>query len=344
MSQNPDQNVPGSQTTDNRFPEVVEYNEFERSLVEQPRPIIENLLDDSSRMIFGGGSKTYKSWAMSEQAISIASGTPWWGFRTYQANVLYINFELKKYYAKYRFKVIRQFKKLNIPNGFLRIWNLRDWDVTGPNFESELIRIVQLYNILVIFIDPFYHLLGEKDERVSAELMPILKLFQRISKATSASIVCAAHFTKGNQAAKDPMDRVSGGASIHRHPDSLITLTRHQKAHAFTVDFISRDFPPIDPFVVEWRHPLLCRTDDNPEEIKQPGGRKERYDIELLYKFIEAHDDEFTRKEVVAQFMEESGWQQRTVYEKLTQLLEGDRVFISKATDKINIRRYKAKK
>ena len=34
-------------------------------------------------MIVGGGSKTYKTWAMGDMAISIASAAQWWGFNTY---------------------------------------------------------------------------------------------------------------------------------------------------------------------------------------------------------------------------------------------------------------------
>jgi hypothetical protein len=128
---------------------------------------------------------------------------------------------------------------------------------------------------LVVFIDPFYKLLGDRDERISADLNQILAAFDEINRVTGATVVFATHFTKGNQSGKEHIDRISGGGSIGRDPDSLITLTNHEEQHAFSVEFTVRDFAPITPFVVRWEHPLLVRTDLDPEKLKkQPRDRR----------------------------------------------------------------------
>jgi len=321
------------------YPQAIEYNQFEKAPVEIPKSIIDNLLDDSSRMIFGGGSKTYKTWAMSEQAICISCGAPWWGFNTHQVKVLYVNFELKEFYAQRRFKAIREFKRLRIaPNMFL-VWNLRGFDIPMSTFEPELIKMIRVHAIVVVFIDPFYRLLGESDERISSELMPLLLMFERINKVTGASVVCSAHFTKGNQAAKDPIDRISGGASIHRHPDSLITLTKHETDHAFTVDLTCRDFPPVNPFVVKWDHPLLVRTDLDPQKIKTPAlGRQKHYSTEQILEVLADCDDQLSTSALQEKVKTECGMSSGKFYELFSQLKTDQKIFKSKLTQFWNIK------
>jgi len=253
-----------------QWPQPTTYAEFKLEPIVKPQPIVENLLDESSRTIFGGGSKTYKTWAMSDMALSINSGVPFWGFRTFKSLCLYVNFELKKYYFRRRLLAIEAAKGLSKEAESLMVWNLRNFDVSLEAFKIALLKLIRKHGILVVFIDPFYKLLGGGDERVSATINPIMQAFDEINRLTGATIVFAAHFTKGNQASTESIDRISGGGSINRDPDSLVTLTRHSTEHAFTVEFTMRDFAPIDPFVVQWVHPLLVRSDDlDPTDIKR---------------------------------------------------------------------------
>jgi len=279
-----------------KLPDPVEYNEFENSLIVKPKVIVQNLLDSSSRMVFGGGSKTFKTWAMSDLAISIACGLPWWTFKCSTFPILYVNFELKPFYARERFQAIRIAKGIQKIPANLWIWNLRDHNVSNSlnAFRDQAVESILKYSIAVIFLDPFYKLLGERDERISAELIPILNIFEEISKRTDTSTVTSAHYTKGNQAAKDPLDRISGGAVINRHPDSLLMLTKHETEGSFTIDIITRDFPPLDQFVVTWQYPLLVRDDElDPQNIKQPGKppRNGEMNAEVLLKMIPADGD-----------------------------------------------------
>jgi hypothetical protein len=311
-----------------KWPQSIEYLEFEKQPIEKPRTLIENLLDVSSRMIFGGGSKTYKTWAMSDMALSVAAGGTWWAFSSFQARCLYVNFELKEFYMQRRLRAIRLAKKLDLKPGEFRIWNLRGYEITLEFFKQELLRLIREHRILVVFIDPFYKLLGSKDERVSAEINQIMAVFDEINRLTGAAVIFSAHFTKGNQAGKESMDRISGGGSINRDPDNLVTMTKHQEEHAFTVDFTLRDFAPIAPFVVRWEYPLLVRTDLDPEKIKRPLGRRQECDPEDLIRLISENDDQLSTENLI----ERLGWSKRTVFRKLEFLRKQKRVFQSKAS------------
>ena len=318
-----------------QLPAPMPYEEFENSPLEKPRSLVENLLDASSRMVFGGGSKTYKTWAMSDLAMSIASGSPWWNFKCFMCPVLYVNFELKPYYARERFNAIRKAKKLVRIPSLIWIWNLRDYNVSHclNAFRDQTIEFILANSIAVIFLDPFYKLLGEHDERISSEIVPILNMFEGISHKTETSTVTAAHYTKGNQAATDPIDRISGGGIINRHPDSLLMLTKHETEGSFTIDTITRDFPPIDPFVVSWQYPLLVADPAlDPTRIKVPRGRKEICDAQDLLELISTHDDQLSTSSLTTLAQEELNWLQRTVRRKLHELTNDKKIFKSKMT------------
>jgi AAA domain len=320
------------------WPEPITYGEFKTQPLEKPRPLVENLLDVSSRMIFGGGSKTYKTWAMTDMALSVNAGMPWWGFEAFQALCLYVNFELKEYYMQRRLRAIEAVKKLDLSAvESLIVWNLRGYEVPLETFKLELLKRIEKFGILVVFIDPFYKLLAGRDERISAEINLIMAAFDEVNRLTGATVIFAAHFTKGNQAGKEAIDRISGGGSINRDPDNLVTLTKHETEHAFTVDFTLRDFAPIPPFVVRWEYPLLIRTDLDPEKIKKPLGRRQECDPAELIRMVAANDDELSTGDLIAKVELELGWSSRTIARKLEILRKQKKLFKSKTTDHWNI-------
>lgn len=324
------------------WPDPLDFNAFQKALVEKPRPIVANLLDNCSRLIIGGGSKTYKTWALTDLAICISTGTPWWNFVTYQARVLYINFELKEYYFRKRISAILHAKRLQVDNDKLFVWNLRNYHTPLAAFRDELLKTIDDYGIEVVFIDPFYKLLGTADERISAELIPTLTMLEEINRMSSASIACAAHHIKGNLANRDPIDRISGGGSLARNPDNLITITKHKQRHAFSVDVICRDHPPIDSFVVEWKFPLLVRnTELDPSDIEtysaNGNGSKQEYSVDSILRVLHEHDDEFSAKsKIQAIVSDETGMSKSTFYNLWGKLERCGDVFKSKASGNWN--------
>ena len=62
--------------------------------IQTPPIMIENLLHRSCKLAIGGGSKSFKSWALLDLAMSVSSGQTWWDLHCKQGVVLYLNFEL----------------------------------------------------------------------------------------------------------------------------------------------------------------------------------------------------------------------------------------------------------
>lgn len=326
----------------NKLPPPIEYLDFEVLPVEKPRTIIKGLFDSSSRLIFGGGSKTYKSWSMCDTALSLACEVPWLDFETEFTPGLYVNFELKEFYFKQRLQAICRAKKIKPKKDSLHVWNLRGYEITLKVFIEELKRRVEELKRKVVFIDPFYKLLGTSDERVSADLNPILAAFDHLNRVTGVSVIMSAHFAKGNASGKEPMDRISGGGSINRDPDSLVTLTAHKNDGEFTCDVTTRDFPPREPFVVKWNYPLLEKCSSDPKDIKRPGApRGGGFDPEDLFDLIADNEDDKTTMELWELVQKELGWAKRTFFKKLGELKKNGKIHQSKMDEKWGTKRYK---
>jgi hypothetical protein len=98
-----------------------------------------------------------------------------------------------------------------------------------------------------------------------------LRPFERLTVDCCSAFVYNQHFSKGNQSSKDPMDRIAGGGTFARDPDTIFTFTNHSEPDCFTVNVIQRSFKPVPPFVVRWQNPILVRDDSlDPEDLEKP--------------------------------------------------------------------------
>jgi hypothetical protein len=106
---------------------------------------------------------------------------------------------------------------------------------------------------------------------------------ETLAVTSGAAVAMAGHFAKGNAAAKEVIDRISGSGVFARDPDSLITFTKHEEEGAYTVDMVLRNLPPVEPFVVRWQWPLFQREDSlDPSRLKKAGGRPATHKAEDL--------------------------------------------------------------
>ena len=322
-----------------QLPLPVEYLAFAKMPMEKPKPLITDLLDCGSRILFGGGSKTFKTWLQCDLAVSLAAGAPWLGFQTHQVRVLYVNLELKEYYIQRRLSEIRRVREISLCESTFFVWNLRGVAFTREQLCSELLEICTNLELDVVFVDPFYKLLSHlEDENNQTHMGAVLRSFDPINQKNITSAF-GIHFSKGNQAAKEPEDRISGAGTIARDADDIVTLTKHEENLAFTLDFIIRDHPPIDSFVVKWEAPIMVRTDLDPEKIKKPVlGRRESCDPLDLLLLIKANDNELKTSDLIELVEAKLGWSKRTVIKKLNVLESDHQIFKSKVSECWNIK------
>jgi hypothetical protein len=322
------------------LPSLIEYLGLEKMPMEKPKPLINNLLDCGSRILFAGGSKTFKTWLQCDLALSLCAGAPWLGFETRPARVIYVNLELKDYYIQQRLKEIRRVRDLSFAENRFFVWNLRGCAFSRDQLCTELLNHCTNLGIDVVFIDPFYKLLNQlEDENNQTHMGAVLRCFDPINQQEITSAF-GIHFSKGNQAAKEPEDRISGAGTIVRDADDIITLTKHEEKLAFTLDFTIRDHPPIDSFVVRWQAPIMVRTDLDPSKIKRIDIKRFRpgFDPGELLSLIQLHDDELSTNELAQLAEDKLGWSNRTIFNKLNILKRSQKAFLSVATDKWNVK------
>jgi hypothetical protein len=326
--------IPQKQPT---WPAAVEYLAFAKMPMAKPKPLITNLLDCGSRILFGGGSKTFKTWLQCDLAVSLAAGAPWLGFETHQVRVLYVNLELREYYIQRRLSEIRRVRDIAMAESTFFVWNLRGFAFSREQFVTELLRRCLDLGINIVFVDPFYKLLSHlEDENNQTHMGAVLRSFDEVNKHEITSAF-GIHFSKGNQASKEPEDRISGAGTIVRDADDVITLTKHEENLAFTLDFIIRDYPPIDSFVVRWEAPIMKRTDLDPKKVKTLQGRRVTCEPEELVELIRLYDDQLGTVKLGKEVYEQLGWSRGTFYEKLRALQRAKIIFKSKTTDCWNV-------
>jgi RecA-family ATPase len=279
-----------------------------------PPDVVEGILHRGAKMVLGGGSKTFKTWTLIDLAISVASGTSWLGnFLTMLGRVLYINLELQGAFFTERLQAVCDKNQVKLEPGYLTLWNLRGKAADLSKLLPMLLRQIGRDKYALIIIDPIYKLLGTKrDENKAGDIASLLNEVEKLAVETGAAVAFGAHYSKGNQAAKDVIDRIGGSGVFARDPDSILNFTRHEEQDCFTVDATLRNHPPVKPFVVRWEYPLMCIDSLlDPDQLKQAGAAVKQYHstdlLDLLVRPMSTGEFKETAKT-------ETGMSERTFY------------------------------
>ena len=278
----PDVEAPAEVQADT-LPPILDASEFLAEKIATPRELVYGVLHQGSKMVLGGGSKTFKTWTLLDLAVAVACGEPWLSFKTAKGRVLFLNFEIQPGFFQGRLKSITCEKQVTLGKGQLDVWNLRG-HATGYNLILPRIcdRIKEAGYVLIV-LDPIYKLYGNTDENSAGEVARLLNALEELVGISGAAVAFGAHYSKGNQAAKEAIDRISGSGVFARDPDSILNFTRHEEPDAFTVESTLRNFKPVEPFVVRWQFPLMRLAPDlNPMALKKPGPQKEHDPLKLL--------------------------------------------------------------
>lgn len=257
--------------------------------ITMPEELIAGIIHRGSKLILGGASKSYKTWALLDLAVSVATGSPWIGFGTRSGKVLYINLEIQREFVRRRIADIIASKQVSL-NGNFEIWNLRGYAADYRSLLPKIRDRIKDAGHSLLVIDPTYKLLGAADENSATDISALLNSIEKLSATTKAAVAMAGHFAKGNAAGKEAMDRISGSGVFARDPDTLLVFTKHEEPEAFAVEMILRNLSPKEPFVVQWRYPLFERDCDlDPANLKRQPGRTKQYDVRLLLEVIAHH-------------------------------------------------------
>ena len=259
------------------LPDIMSFGqcmEFATNPANELEEIIEGVLHEGCKMIISGSSKAGKTWSLINLAIAASNGLPWLGMPVKQSTVLYLDFELKKFFGTDRLKrVAKATFKGEIPmNPRLDYWPLR-------GYRTELLDLltkirVEKRNYKLIILDPYYKLATGIDENDAKAVGEIVNLIEDFSEETGAAIVFAHHFSKGNKSETDHIDRASGSGVFARDPDAILTLTSHEEEEHLILETTSRNCPFSPPKVLEFSadtFPLFQHKPDLEAKFRKPG-------------------------------------------------------------------------
>jgi hypothetical protein len=306
-------------------------------LIDEPPPLppelIDGILHQTSKLVFGGASKSNKTWGQTDMGVSVATGAPWWGFPTVQGRVLYLNLEIPEPFFARRIKTVAEAKGVVLQPGNLVAWNLRGHSCEAGKFIAEILPRVRDGHFSLVILDPIYKLLGGRDESGSGEISSLLNHVEHLAVESGAAVAFGAHYSKGNQSAKDSIDRISGSGVFARDPDSILTLTKHEEEDAFTCEPVLRNHPPHDPFVLRWQYPLMRRDDSlDPAKLKKPKtGRETIHSIADILECLGS--DELKTVALQKKTHQEKGMSSGTFYALLKKGASEKKLHKSKITE-----------
>ena len=321
---------PGS---NGRLPEMVDLDTFMAVELPELEQVVEGVLHRGSKLSFGGGSKAFKTWQLLNLGVSVATGTPWLKFDVTRGKVLYVNFEIQKQPMQKRLRRMLEATQ-SVANPDFVIWNLRGKATHHRVILPKIRNAITGKDFSLVILDPIYKLYGEgTEENSTGDIAELMNSIEDLAVVTGAAVAFGAHFSKGNQAGKEAIDRVSGSGVFARDPDTLITLTPHSEKDAFTFEAILRNFAPVNPFVVRWEFPLMKPCEDlDPEDLRKPGGRPNTYSESNLLDAIQ--DSSLSTTDFLKTCKSEFGVSPASFYRLLKSLETEGKVLKSKINGK----------
>jgi hypothetical protein len=308
-----------------QWPALVGATEFlADETIKAPAELIKDLLHKGATAVLGGGSKTNKTWTLLDIATSVATGKPWWDLETVQGEVIYINLELMAHTLQQRIVEIQKVKEGTEDLSKLHIWQLRGFPLEIGELVDQALITFEDKDLSLIIVDPIYRTYGDKDENSATQMTAVFKQVERLAESTNAAVIFGAHYSKGNQAGKEAMDRLSGSGAFARFPDLIITLTKNAKEDVYDVETISRNMKGKDTFCVRWQFPVMVTTDQaTPGQLKLSGQKKKVHFAETLLEVLGT--EKLTNKEWQAEVVKK-GMSERTFANLKAELVAARRV------------------
>jgi hypothetical protein len=299
----------------------------------QPTELVKGLLHSSTKGVLGGSSKAGKTWILLDMAVAVASGGTFLNYSTTRGKVLFMNFEIQEAFFKERLRAVMERRGIQTADiqESLDVWTLRGQKVDAEDFLTALANRVRNSGYSLIVIDPIYKLMVGRSESSTRGVGMLCYDIERLMTMSDAAVVYAHHFTKGNQAKKKAMDRMSGSGVFARDADTIITLTDHAMEGCFAVEVTQRNMASPKPFVVEWDWPLMVvRPDLDPADLNDNTKENQQDVSTFLLSLLRSSPLTSTAWQSAA---EEGGVSRATFFRRKAQLEENGEVQCDPSTN-----------
>jgi RecA-family ATPase len=192
------------------LPDIEDAAGFLKAEVEEPAVLIDGLLHVGSKMVLGGGAKSFKTWTMIDLAVSVANGQPWMGRRTIECKVLYVNLEIQPAFFKKRIAEILQRRGLSLQPGELDVWNLRGYATDFTHLRPLIQEKIKNQRYGLIILDPIYKVLGGREENATGDIASLMNEIERLAVENKSAVVLAHISPKETKLERSPLIECQG--------------------------------------------------------------------------------------------------------------------------------------
>ncbi len=252
-----------------------------------PKPrgiVVEGLLRRGDVMNLIGGPKARKSFFMMQLLLSVASGIPFLGRRTYPGKVLLIDNELRGD------DLARRAQAMAAAMGL-------DWHDATKNIETMLLRgrLADLNAIqselshvptgthCLIGLDALYKAMPrDSDENSNSDMTSAFITLDAIAETQDCALMGNHHASKGSQHNKSISDMGSGAGAQSRSADVHAVLREHEDPDTCVLAAVLRSQVPVEPVVIKFEYPLwVLAPDKNADNVavanKKPGATLDQF-------------------------------------------------------------------
>ena len=252
--------------------------------------IVSGIVAEHSKLSIVSSAKCFKTWLTIYLAIAISHGIDFLGRATSRSRVLYVNLELKPVTFARRIQAISKALGVTIDPKWLSHLSLRGKlsGLTVHEIITRIIAVAQELGATVIVVDPLFKLNTEGEENSSRDQTLFCNELDRLTTEGHCTAIFNDHSPKGNMSEKEPLDVIRGSSAKGGDIDAAMVLRKHEESECFRVDLVHRELPPVEPFCIGWRYPLMVlRPDLSPDAMKKAkAGRKKAYDPRKLLSAI----------------------------------------------------------
>ena len=241
----PDQTEEGV-VQNNKF-KIIDSSKIKEADTIPPPQVVHGLLNQKSKMIIGGHSKSYKSWFATQLGLSIAYGKEFIGFSTNPTQVFYLNLELPDFVIQKRIFDMRAGLGLILNEGDGR-FNLINARGKWYGLESLEVLRKQIADECkgppVILIDPIYKI-HCMDENSTYDMGQLIREIDLLLDETEATLIMVHHFKKPSGGKKDEasMHQLCGSNLLCRDFDTFIGISNKDNIN-FQAHLTLRGHPP----------------------------------------------------------------------------------------------------
>ncbi len=242
-------------------------------------PVIHGLLREGETMNVISAPKLGKSWLVTDLALAVAAGNPWFGFETERGEVLIVDNELHGETIANRIPKVAMARDIRLDDVADRVFveslrgRLQDIFRMGDYFAS-----LEPGRFKIIVLDAFYRFMPmDKDENDNGTMANIYNAIDTYADRLGCCFVLIHHSTKGNQSWKSITDVGAGAGAQSRATDTHLVLRPHDENDAAVLDAAVRSWPPVLPRCLRWTFPVWEPADDlDPSRLRSDRPRKTR--------------------------------------------------------------------